>query len=932
MYRFLDLASNVFADELVFGSDGSFYAGQDTFYVRSIYLAKCGCFQYFFIFLLSIGQLKPVFTCDCIASDNMAMTSRLYTAAYSSSDDESSDEISGKAPVKRFMRPAQSDSEDEKRVVRSAKDKRHEEIQSILRNLNNHKKIKDISKVETDFDELVKVYEKAHKMNEVDVYPKFYIRVLAQMEDFVNESWSQKKTLSKVGAKSLTVLKQKIRKYNKDFEEQIKKYRENPELYEEEAEEDIEEGEESAEDEEAITKTGVAPASKGSDESSGEDDDDDDDYFRSSNESESSDSGPEIDMEHPYTYFLKVEGKPKKEETKKKAPKPKPVKQVVKLSSEESGDEWRVVAPGDGSALEPTVQAFEKGVEITQELVIRKVAEIIANRGKRTSSIAEQICLLDQVCQKAEELRLGVGINVKAILSLITVLFDYESRHPAFMPVAKFQRTIEQLRKLFEILKNNPKDLEISESVTEETESILERPYRIRGSVLGCVGRLDDEYFKILQNANGHEMEYDERLRDEPRVCELIDLLIEYLEHTKAPPEALCVAYLRKVEHLYYKFDFEWGKRVESEGLEAAGLNPYYEVVEGLCHYIYKNDKTDRLRTRAILCHIYFLALFDHWYKARDLMLMSNLQATIDHADHSTMILYNRAMVQMGLCAFRQGHIKDAHSALSDLTGSSKIRELLAQGQRYERTPEEEKREKALQMPYHMHINTELIETVFLICAMLQEVPILAASQDDTRARVFSKAFSTVLRIQDRATLIGPPESPRDHVIAASKAMRFGNWRNATKYIFSPKMDAKIWVLFYDPNNVKKMLEEKIKEECLRCYLFTYSSVHESVSLSRLAEHFEFPRSQIYSIISKMIINQELAASLEVPADFLTMHKGERSRLQNLAIQLADKVNSIMEMNEKLIDNRGGMISGPKGVSAYQGQRRQRFVQAPKFI
>lgn len=89
-------------------------------------------------------------------------------------------------------------------------------------------------------------------------------------------------------------------------------------------------------------------------------------------------------------------------------------------------------------------------------------------------------------------------------------------------------------------------------------------------------------------------------------------------------------------------------------------------------------------------------------------------------------ILYNRAMVQMGLCAFRQGHIKDAHSALSDLTGSSKIRELLAQGQRYERTPEEEKREKALQMPYHMHINTELIETVFLICAMLQEVPILA--------------------------------------------------------------------------------------------------------------------------------------------------------------------------------------------------------------
>ncbi len=175
------------------------------------------------------------------------MTSRLYAAAYSSSEDESDNEVSGKVNIQPFMRPVQSDSEDEKRVVRSAKDKRHEEIQNVLRNLNNHKKIKDMSKVEVDFDELVKLYEKAQKMNEVDTYPKFYIRVLAQMEDFINESWEQKKSLSKMAAKSLTILKQRIRKYNKDFEEQIKKYRENPELYEEE--EDEEEEEESEESE-----------------------------------------------------------------------------------------------------------------------------------------------------------------------------------------------------------------------------------------------------------------------------------------------------------------------------------------------------------------------------------------------------------------------------------------------------------------------------------------------------------------------------------------------------------------------------------------------------------------------------------------------------------------------------------------------------------
>uniref|UniRef100_A0A671M365 Eukaryotic translation initiation factor 3 subunit C n=1 Tax=Sinocyclocheilus anshuiensis TaxID=1608454 RepID=A0A671M365_9TELE len=837
------------------------------------------------------------------------------------------------------------DEEDTKRVVRSAKDKRFEELTNIIKTIRNAMKIRDMSKCLEEFEQLCRAFLKSKTIVDKEGVPQFYVRLLADLEDYLNQLWEDKegkKKMNKNNAKALSTLRQKIRKYNKDFETEITSYKENPEQSAEEEEKDdaASSSESDDDDDDGVTAKSLlkkkpqeeekAPEAnkflKGAadEESESEDDEESEDWGSDSVDSGSESEDNEGAAASLAVVFLKKyvfslgHGRILSLKKHKK-------KERLEEEADEEGDGeeggWEKVKGGVPLVKEKP-KMFAKGTEINSAVVIKKLSEILQARGKKGTDRAAQIELFHALAGISNENNLGEGILVKIKFNIVSSLYDYNPNLAAFMKPEMWKKCLECIDELLDILFNN-NNIFIGENIAEDSENlaISDQPFRVRGCILTLVERMDEEFTKVMQNTDPHSQEYVDNLKDEGRVCGIIDRLLQYLE-SKGSTEEVCRVFLRRIMHTYYKFDYKAHRRSlglqgetkseqdqeESEGEDSA------VIMDRLCKFIYAKDRTDRIRTCAILCHIYHHALHSRWFQARDLMLMSHLQDNIQHADPPVQILYNRTMVQLGICAFRQGMIKDAHNALLDIQSSGRAKELLGQGllmrNMQERNAEQEKIEKRRQVPFHMHINLELLECVYLVSAMLLEIPYMAAHEFDARRRMISKQFHHQLRVGERQPLLGPPESMREHVVAASKAMKMGDWKTCHSFIINEKMNSKVWDLFPEAQRVQEMLVRKIQEESLRTYLFTYSSVYDSISMKTLSEMFELDLPTVHSIISKMIINEELMASLDQPTQTVVMHRTEPTSLQNMALQLAEKLGGLVENNERVFDLKQGVYGG----------------------
>ena len=819
-------------------------------------------------------------------SDTSSSEEDLYSSSYSSgesseeesSEEESSDEESDsdqsdsdsdsedgdKKKVanfflkKKFLQTetsddSDSDDDESKRVVKSAKDKLIDEVDISIKAIENAKKINDWVVISNEFDKLNKHVERAIK--QYNTTPNQYIKALVELEDFLQSSIAA----DKAAKKKMNALNARAMNTAK---QRIKK---NNKAYESLIAKyrDDPEGFGKTQDKPVTTSTSSSSAFK----------------------------------------------------TKTAAP-------VQVAPSQDDNDGFSTVGKAGRVA------------QYTSENIFTTIQSIAESRGKKNTDRQDQVRILESLLEVATTPYQKIIIYLR----LIPLRSDTTSTHP--ISVENWKVVQKDIINLFELLEENINKYHISESAPEpetleeglppRADGVVEIP----GSIVSIVERLDDEFTRALQDINHHTTEYVERLRDEASLYALILRSQIYLENITSGPihelPAISRIIIRRIDHFYFK---------PSALIAKAEANAWAEIPEGLDSKItprvVSEDKVDTIdlinrlcavlyrqtnpiyRTKAILYNTFHYALNNQYYKARDLLLMSHLQSTIHTAEPPVQILFNRALVQIGLCAFRNGLINECQQSLQELNASARLRELLGQGaQKYTQSTSED-RQKLL--PFHMHINLELLECVYLTASLLIEIPNIAAAETHTNAKkkTISKSFRRMLDNSRRQVFTGPPENTRDHIMQAARALSDSEWTTARDLL----NNIKIWNLLSDAESIKIMLGEKLQVEGLRTYLFKFGPIYQSLSIKTLSTLFDLTEARVYAIVGKLIANEEIFAALDQRSNSIVFRQGvEHSKLQTLALELAEKAVQLVERNERLA--AGGYPlgeTGKTGTSANSG-------------
>ena len=846
-----------------------------------------------------------------------------------SSDGASSSdsEVETRQQVKKsaFSRIAAFSSDESSSNESVARDKpmKKDVFVDMLRSVRSHIRNNDYAGLGSDYTNVVKAVEKRSSSDEL---PKAFIRVLYELQTFITELQASgaTKKMSQIKAQAVNKLKAQMKKGNKAYEEELEKCKENPsefdvlnETNEDSGSESDDESEESwgsesrdsdsdssaSDSGESMTSSSRSSSSSSSDSSdlsSGSSNESSD--WNMSEESSDEEEDEMARRERRMRRWLKDSDESDYETVKPKAvtavrrKKQEPRKVVAQPDGDLSGDES--VEAKTGVAVGPIP------AELPEKEFLEKVKELLSTKktgGVTAESLNADLAKLDEFVAASAQW----GPICQLSLTVATISYVMDSRVGGILPDAMWSSALVRVKSLIDLLKVNPSAYSVSlhELVPEiSVESDVDAAKRRRVNGIAMVSAIteliDDEFNKSFQNLESSE--YAEKLGLLP---DLVSLLLVVRVHLVG--ESGC-AYLaarvstRILWHMHYQSTRSLdllSKRVP----ELSTVTPE-SLTDSIFAYGSKKDKAG-----AILLSAFIAASAGDVVQAKRL-ISSDLFDLVAVSEVSLQIQYNRALAMVGIAALAAGDVKDSYNLLTDICTSGRLKELLAQGinrqQVVEKTAEADRAERRRLLPYHLHLNIELIEAAYNLASLVLEVPHLSKSLLSSDTNAFSRRMAKYrrqLESYDRQVFAGPPEFAKDAIALAGKAILNDDVGRAVSLIDNLKIWDNLAV------GAKDKVIKLVRIAGLLTYLTNNSSSHKNFSLDELGMAFSLTRQEILSTICRFIMVGDIAG--KISGDFFVPAAAAVGKMQVFTQSLSEQTRKLETVTVRTPSESTGLIS-----------------------
>ncbi|CAD8092142.1 unnamed protein product [Paramecium sonneborni] len=768
-----------------------------------------------------------------------------------------------------------SDDDGEQRVIVTEKEKRYIKLREIIKEMKIKIKNQDFVILLDKFEELNKEVEKSAKVFEKEGgLPRFYIRIMCQIEVLILQfTAEQKKKLGVNNSKAYNTLKQRIKKHNLTIKEKIDEFINNPVTT------DQSEDERKKKVKDSNNKKGSDSEPEQKEESS--ESEDDDKYLLQSND-------PMVRRR----YWLK-----------KKLPGKKELKPDETQPDKDKVGARKIIPDIDYDVKFDIAQNKVIPIDYEPEAVKRKLEQIVSSRGVLKNQV-ENLYICEKYIQHFVKENLQRAIEI--LLITISLQIDQAKQEaPFYFNRQSWLQIYQNTFLLYTLHQDKGVKVEKLNTYSKYDQENSFSEFRFISTLLVNFQTLEVELNKAFQNVDYYTQEYAERLSDLYQLTHLSQKLLELLK-LKNDTANIALMSFKQLEAIYYigpaviqkLLELQTNKQAATP-LQIFGNGDISSKIQSLVENILKYGDKETI-VKATLYWVYNLALNGKYEQAHEIFISNISYDQISQMKTLIQLYYNRALVQLGFGAFRQGLINETHLHLADLLSRDKVlKDLLSQN--YMKQVEGEYR---YAVPYHMSINVETIEFVYLLAAMLLEIPNINQDPFEDSHKIISRKFRQLCQYYDSQTFNPQPENMRDLIYAASKELAKGNWTKCWDLL----KQIQLWTRIPSYEQVQQQIKERVQEQALKCYLFTFKNAFSNISIEYLKERFQLSEQVTKTIIYKMIYYGEIKAIIDnQDQSFLIFVNDDISnQTKRLASVLIEKLNLQCKNNEKLMDSKIG--------------------------